>query len=78
MSKELSPRELAAEALAALRAAPEDPKQLFQRLVERGWINMRGEVTKLLGGEADPEPEAANGRKPTIPQREEAAGKQRS
>jgi hypothetical protein len=56
MNKALSPQELAAEALQVLRAHPEDPKAHFQRLVERGWINTRGEVTKLLGGEAEPEP----------------------
>ena len=37
-----TPKELAAEALAALRAAPEDPEQHFQRLVDQGWINARG------------------------------------
>jgi hypothetical protein len=50
-----SPRELADEAREALRASPEDPKRHFQRLVEMGWINTRGEVTKLLGGDAEPE-----------------------
>lgn len=64
MNKILSPRELAAEALEALRKSPEDPKQHFQRLVELGWINTRGEVTKLLGGDADPEPTAKNGTPP--------------
>jgi hypothetical protein len=67
MSNELSPRELAAEALAALRATPEQPGQRFQRLIELGWINARGEVTKLLGGEADPEPHADNGQTPVVP-----------
>lgn len=51
-----TPRELAAEALDALQATPEDPQRHFQRLVELGWINTRGEVTKLLGGDAEPEP----------------------
>jgi hypothetical protein len=63
MSEQPSPRELATEALEALRAAPEDPRQHFQRLVERGWITTRGEVTKLLGGEAEPESTADS--KPT-------------
>lgn len=74
MSRILSPRELADEALAALRDAPEDPKQHFQRLVELGWINARGEVTKLLGGEADPEPTAKNGT--TRPPAEGASGEE--
>lgn len=56
-----TPRELAAEALEALRAAPEDPKQHFQRLVDQGWINTRGQVTKLLGGDAEPEKTVTNG-----------------
>jgi hypothetical protein len=50
-----SARELAAEAMEALRSSPEDPKRHFERLVEMGWINSRGEVTKLLGGDAEPE-----------------------
>lgn len=56
-----TPRELAAEALEALRAAPEDPKLHFQRLVDQGWINTRGQVTKLLGGDAEPEKPVSNG-----------------
>lgn len=56
-----TPRELAAEALEALRAAPEDPKLHFQRLVDQGWINTRGQVTKLLGGDAEPENPVSNG-----------------
>ena len=67
MSNAFSPRELAAEALAALRASPEDPSRLFQKLVQRGWINARGEVTKLLGGDADPEPQAELHRDSTEP-----------
>lgn len=59
MSNELSPRELAAEAFAALRTAPEEPGQRFQRLIELGWINARGQVTKLLGGDAEPESTAS-------------------
>jgi len=63
MSRDPSPRELAAEALALLRARHEDPKEHFRRLVELGWINWRGEVTRLLGGDAEPEVPlpAANG-----------------
>jgi hypothetical protein len=58
MNKYPSAREIGEEALAALRAAREDPKTLFWRLVERGWINANGEVTWLLGGDAQPEPTA--------------------
>ncbi len=67
MSNQLSLRELAAEALAALSATPEQPGQRFQRLIQLGWINARGEVTKRLGGEADPEPHADNGQTTIVP-----------
>ena len=55
-----SPRELAAEARAALLASPETPEEHFQRLIKCGFINAHGQVTKLLGGDADPEPWAEN------------------
>jgi hypothetical protein len=55
--------EVAREARAALAKSRETPEQHFERLVRRGWINSRGEVTRLLGGEAEPESGAG-----TIPQ----------
>jgi hypothetical protein len=52
-----TPEEIAAEAWEALRRRPrESSRERFQRLVRNGWINARGQVTKLLGGTADPEP----------------------
>jgi hypothetical protein len=52
-----SPEEIAAEAREALRKLPkETSREHFRRLVRNGWINARGEVTKVLGGKADPEP----------------------
>jgi hypothetical protein len=53
-----SPEELGAEAREALRRVP--PKtghELFVRLVRKGFINSRWEVTKLIGGTAEPEPD---------------------
>lgn len=52
----LTPEQLAIEAREALRKRKETPDELFRRLVRNGWINARGQVTKLLGGDADPEP----------------------
>jgi hypothetical protein len=56
MSSSPTPEEIAAEAHEALRAHKETPDEHFTRLVRLGWINARGQVTKFLGGEADPEP----------------------
>jgi hypothetical protein len=56
ISSSPTPEEIAAEAREALRTHKESPDEHFTRLVRLGWINARGEVTKLLGGEADPEP----------------------
>lgn len=33
--------------------------EIFTDLVRKGWINARGQVTKLLGGAANPEPNYA-------------------
>ena len=43
---------------AAQEASKLPPKEYFARLVKRGLINWQGKVTKLCGGEVDPEPEA--------------------
>jgi hypothetical protein len=53
-----SPQELAQEAREALDQSwpNRTPEERFQRLVRLGWINARGQVTRLLGGEAEPEP----------------------
>src|SRR5207247_488222 len=53
-----TPEQIAAEARAALRRRPRrSSREHFRELVRLGWINARGQVTKLLGGEADPEPD---------------------
>jgi hypothetical protein len=52
-----TPEELAAEAREALRKVP--PKTgnaLFVDLVRKGFINSSWQVTKLIGGLAEPEP----------------------
>ena len=52
-----SPEELAAEAREVLRRRPpRSSREIFTGLVRKGWINGRGQVTKLLGGIAEPEP----------------------
>ncbi len=48
--------ELAQQVAEALRRTRETPEEHFQRLIRLGWINAEGEVTTLLGGEAQPEP----------------------
>jgi hypothetical protein len=54
-------RELAEEAREAFRRNPLKPGELFDGLVRLGLINTKGEVTKLLGGDAEPEAVSANG-----------------
>src|SRR5262245_38143549 len=52
-----SPEDIAAETREAWRRRPKKSShELFQELVRKGWINARGQVTKFLGGEAEPEP----------------------
>ena len=53
--------ELAADAMKALRESRESPHEHFERLVKLGWINRQGEVTRLLGGDAEPEPDSEPG-----------------
>lgn len=50
--------ELGREALEVLKRSKEPPKEHFERLVRLGWINRRGQVTRLLGGDAEPESDA--------------------
>src|SRR5262249_37467141 len=51
-----TPEKLAAEARAILRKAPPPTGHaLYVRLIRKGFINARGEVTKLIGGSAEPE-----------------------
>jgi hypothetical protein len=39
---------------------PKEGRELFLALVRKGFINARGEVTRLIGGEAEPEPDYEN------------------
>src|SRR4051812_43400930 len=68
--------ELAREAREALRSEPaESADEHFNRLVRLGWINARGEVTKLIGGSADSEPifqSWTDGERPVLRAREGA------
>ena len=43
------------EMQAALEATKLPPKEHFARMVADGLINSEGQLTKLFGGEADPE-----------------------
>jgi hypothetical protein len=56
-----TPAELGEEAMKALRESRESPQEHFARLVRLGWINRQGEVTRLLGGDAEPEPDSEPG-----------------
>jgi hypothetical protein len=52
-----TPEELAREAREALSRRPEmSPREYFTWLVRQGFINAKGEVTRLIGGSAKPEP----------------------
>jgi hypothetical protein len=52
-----TPEEIAREARAALARRPRRTShERFTELVRKGWINARGQVTTLLGGTAEPEP----------------------
>ena len=52
-----TPEELARQAREAWsRRPPRDPREHFTELVRAGFINAQGQVTKLIGGSAEPEP----------------------
>lgn len=52
-----SPEELAREAREALSRGPQmSPRARFIWMVRQGFINAKGEVTRLIGGSAEPEP----------------------
>jgi len=56
-----SPEELGREARETLRKFP--PKEgldLYIELVRKGFINARWQLTKLIGGSAEPEPDYQN------------------
>jgi hypothetical protein len=44
--------------MKALRESRESSHEHFERLVELGWINRQGEVTRVLGGDVEPEPDS--------------------
>jgi hypothetical protein len=53
-----TPEELAREAREALRRRPAmTPRQHFTWMVRKGLINARGQVTRLIDGAAEPEPD---------------------
>ncbi|MGH7136836.1 MAG: hypothetical protein ACREHD_13940 [Pirellulales bacterium] len=58
MNRFPTPEELGREALEALSRRRETPEEHFDRLVRHGWINRQGEVTRLLGGDVEPEPDS--------------------
>lgn len=47
------------EMRAAMAATQLPPKENFERMVRNGIVNLKGQVTKLVGGAAEPEPGAA-------------------
>jgi hypothetical protein len=52
-----TPKELAAEAREALRRhPPKTGRELYIWLVRQGFINAKWQVTRLIGGSAEPEP----------------------
>lgn len=61
MNRFATAEEIAREARYALSRRKEKPGERFDRLVRLGWINRQGEVTRLLGGDAEPEPDSEPG-----------------
>jgi hypothetical protein len=56
-----TPEGLAREAREVLRKhPPKEGRELYVELVRKGFINARGEVTRLIGGAAEPEPDYEN------------------
>ena len=52
-----SPEEIAREAREALsRVPPMSAREHFTWMVRQGFINGQGQVTRLIGGSAEPEP----------------------
>jgi hypothetical protein len=47
-----------AELKSAFEASRLPPKETFDRMVRRGIVNAKGELTRLFGGTAEPEQEA--------------------
>jgi hypothetical protein len=56
-----TPEELAAEAREAYRRVPpKTGRELYIELVRKGFINAQWQVTRLIGGSAEPEPDYEN------------------
>jgi hypothetical protein len=54
-------KELAEEVREAFRRHPPlEGRELFKDLVRKGFINAQGQVTRLIGGSAEPEPDYQN------------------
>ena len=62
----MTTKELVQDCKKALEASRLPPREHFAHLVELGWIDTQGRVTKLLGGTAEPERPAKrrNGKNP--------------
>lgn len=56
-----TPQEIGREAREALARSRETPKEHLARLIRLGWVNRRGEITRLMGGDVEPEPYSAGG-----------------
>jgi len=56
-----TPQEIGREAREALAKSRETPQEHLARLIRLGWINRKGEVTRLMGGDAEPEPFSEGG-----------------
>ena len=56
-----TPKELAAEARETYRQhPPREGRELYIWLVRQGIINAKWQVTRLIGGSAEPEPDHEN------------------
>ncbi|CAN5299902.1 hypothetical protein BH10PLA2_BH10PLA2_05910 [soil metagenome] len=56
-----SSREIAKEAMDAMQNGPKETAgQMFARLIRIGLIDTEGQITKLYGGDAEPEIERAD------------------
>ncbi len=50
-----SARDFADECRRALERCKETPQEHFERMVEHGLINRQGQVTRIIGGSAEPD-----------------------
>jgi hypothetical protein len=64
MNEIMTTKEMVKGARKALEASRRSPREHIAHLIELGWIDTRGRVTKLLGGTAEPaaSSKARNGR----------------